>query len=338
MQKRRTFLKSAAAAAVYGSAAAGKVPGMTLSAASAAVRNLRFGHWTSVDSPHHALAVRFAELVAAKTAGAIAISIYPAEVLGTYNQQVVAQQAGTLDFSLPTSAALARIDPRLLILTLPYLFRSASKAYAFMDGPLGQSFFEGLPQQGIRVLASSTNGIRNVTNDRRPIVRPEDLAGLRILVPQSGVSVALFRSFGADPVALPFSQVYDLLKSRSVDGQENPYVNTYTGGFYKIQRYLAATHHQFEGLGLAVSERTWTTFDAATKDVMTAAAREVAALHRARFDELDASLGPKLEQLGMQVSTPDLAAFKAKSRPLYRQLAKVFSPNLVREVERAANA
>jgi tripartite ATP-independent transporter DctP family solute receptor len=338
MQQRRTFLKSVAAAALWGAAAAGKVPGITISAASAATRTLRLGHWTSIESPHHAFAVRFAELVAAKTAGAIEILIYPAEALGSYNQQVVAQQTGTLDFSLPTSAALARIDPRLLILTLPYLFGSASKAYAFMDTPLAKSFFDSLPRQGIRVLALSTNGMRNVTNSRRPILRPEDMAGLRIRVPQNGVSVALFRSFGADPVAMPFSQVYKVLKNHSVDGQENPYVNIYTGGFYKCQQYLSVTHHQFEGLGLVVSERTWTTFDTETKDAMIAAAREAAAFHRARFDELDTSLGRKLEQGGMQFSRPELAPFRAKSRPLYRQLSTVFSPNLVRDVERAASA
>jgi len=71
----------------------------TAGAATAGTRNLRLGHWVSTDSPHHAFAVRFAELVARKTRGALAIFIYPAEQLGTYNQQIDAQRAGTLDFS-----------------------------------------------------------------------------------------------------------------------------------------------------------------------------------------------------------------------------------------------
>src|ERR1700682_5795432 len=63
-------------------------------AAPAGTRNLRFCHWTSTDSPHHTFAVRFAHLVAKRTSGALAITVYPSEELGTYNQQLDAQRAG----------------------------------------------------------------------------------------------------------------------------------------------------------------------------------------------------------------------------------------------------
>jgi tripartite ATP-independent transporter DctP family solute receptor len=198
-------------------------------------RNLRLGHWVSTDSPHHAFAVRFADLVAKKTSGALAITIYPNEAIGTYNQQIDAQRTGTLDFSLPPGAALARVDPKLLILSLPYLFKSPQNAYAVLDGPTGQRFLEGLPAGGVRVLALSTNGMRNITNSKRPIATAEDLVGLSIRVPPNGVSVALFRSLGARPIALPFTAVYAALRSHKADGQENPFANIYTGKFYEVQ-------------------------------------------------------------------------------------------------------
>ncbi len=307
-------------------------------AATAGTRNLRFGHWVSTDSPHHAFAVRFAELVTKKTRGAVSISIYPSEQLGTYNQQVDAQRAGTLDFSLPTSAALARLDPRMLILTLPYLFRSTENAYAVLDGAVGRRFLAGLPASGIRVLALSTNGMRNITNSRRPIQTAADLVGLCIRVPPNGLSVALFRSLGARPIALPFNQVYAALSSHKADGQENPFVNIYTGKFYKVQRYLAMTRHQFEGIAIAVSEKTWGTFDDGTQSAVAEAAREAAVFHRVAFDRFDAASRVKLEALGMHMTAPNLAPFKAKSRALYRQLATVFGADLVHDVEKAAEA
>ncbi len=301
-------------------------------------RNLRLGHWASTESPHHAFAVRFAEVVANKTGGALSITIYPNEEIGTYNQQIDAQRTGTLDFSLPPGAALGRIDPKLLILSLPYLFKSPENAYAVLDGPIGQRFLEGLPAGGVRVLALSTNGMRNITNSKRPITNAEDLVGLSIRVPPNGVSVALFRSLGARPIALPFTQVHAALRSRKADGEENPFGNIYTGKFYEVQSYLAITRHQFEGLGIAVSEKTWDTFDASTRTAVAEAAQEAAVFHRAAFDRFDAASHRKLEVLGMHMTTPDLAPFKAKSRALYREFATVFGAGLVRDVERAAQA
>jgi len=333
---RRNFVTTLGITTLGGALLAGASPAVI--AAAACSRNLRFGHWASTESPHHAFAVRFADLVAKKTNGALAITIFPNEELGTHFEQLVAQQAGTLDFSLPPSFVLARIDPKILILTLPYLFRSPENAYAVLDGPIGRRFLKGLPASGIRVLALSTNGMRNITNSKHPIASAEDVVGLRIRVPANGLSIALFRSLGARPMALPFSQVYAALRSHKADGQENPFVNIYTGKFYEVQPYLAITHHQFEGIGIAVSEKTWGSLDSTTRTAVAEAAREAALFHRAEFDRFDAASRVKLEAFGIRMTAPDLASFKAKSRVLYRQLATVFGADLVGEVERAAQA
>jgi tripartite ATP-independent transporter DctP family solute receptor len=336
MDTRRTFV-TRLGVTTLGSALLASGP-LAAFAGKPGTRNLRFGHWLSTDSPHHAFAAHFAELVAKKTNDALTITIYPNEELGTYNQQLDAQRAGTLDFSLPTSAVLARIDPRLLILTLPYLFKSPQSAYAVLDGPAGQRFLNELPAGGVRVLKWSTNGMRNITNSKRPITTAEDLVGLRIRVPPNGLSVALFRSLGARPVAMPFSQVRAALRSDKADGEENPFINIYTGKFYEVQRYLAITRHQFEGLAIAISEKTWGTFDASTQLAVADASHEAAVLHRAEFDRADAASRLKLEALGMRMTAPNLAPFKAKSRALYRQFATVFGADLVHDVERAAQA
>src|ERR1700736_2741015 len=107
MDTRRTFVTTLGRA--LGGVLLASAPVAAI-AGTPSTRNLRFGHWVSTDSPHHAFVARFADLVARKTNGALAITIYPNEELGSYNQQLDAQRAGTLDFSLPTSAVLARID------------------------------------------------------------------------------------------------------------------------------------------------------------------------------------------------------------------------------------
>jgi tripartite ATP-independent transporter DctP family solute receptor len=336
MDTRRNFVTKLGLTTLGSALLAGRP--LAAVAGAPGARNLRLGHWSSTDSPHHAFAVRFAELAAKKTSGALAITIYPNEEIGTYNQQIDAQRTGTLDFSLPPGAALSRVDPKFLILSLPYLFKSPENAYTVLDGPTGQRFLSALPAGGVRVLALSTNGMRNTTNARRPITKVEDLVGLSIRVPPNGVSVALFRALGARPIALPFTQVYAALRGHKMDGEENPFANIYTEKFYEVQPYLATTRHQFEGLGIAVSEKTWGTFDASTRSAVAAAAREAAVFHRSEFDRFDAASLLKLEALGMRVTAPDLAPFKVKSRALYRQFATVFGADLVHDVEKAAQA
>jgi len=336
MDTRRNFVTKLGTAAL-GGALLGGGP-LCAVAGEPRTRNLRFGHWVSTDSPHHAFAARFADIVARKTHGALSIAIYPSEELGTIVEQLDAQRAGTLDFSLPTTSVLARIEPKLLVLTLPYLFTSAQDAYAVLDGPIGRRFLDGLPARGVRVLALSTNGMRNITNSKHPITTVADLAGLRIRVPPNGLSVALFRSLGARPVVLPFNRVYAALRTRQADGEENPFGNIYTAKFYEVQPYLAITRHQFEGLSIAVSEKTWRTFDGATQTAVAAAAHEAAASHRLEFSRFDAASQAKLEALGMHMTAPNLAEFKAKSQALYRQFSTVFGADLVHEVERAARS
>jgi TRAP-type C4-dicarboxylate transport system substrate-binding protein len=105
-----------------------------------------------------------------------------------------------------------------------------------------------------------------------------------------------------------------------------------------VQPYLATTRHQFEGLGIAISEKTWGTFDASTRTAVAEAAQEAAVFHRAAFDRFDAASHLKLEALGMHITAPDPAPFKAKSRALYREFATVFGAGLVHDVEQAAQA
>ncbi len=338
MLKRRELLTLLGKTAAGSALGVGSGVSASLAArAEPGTRVLRLGHWTSTSHPHHEFAVKFAELVHKKTNGALTIAIYPNEMLGTYVQQVDAQRHGKLDFSLPTSAALARVDPKILIVTLPYLFSNMRNVYAVLDSHVGANLTADLPQHGIRVLGLSTNGLRNITNAKRDVYEPRDLQGLRIRVPQNGVSVALLRTFGATPKPLPYGTVYHALRTGVVDGEENPFVNTYSGGFYKVTRHISMTRHQFEALALTISEATWTSLHPRTRHAVTESAREAVAFHRYRFDELDRRLSVDFKALGVRVVSPSLAAFHERSAPLATELTTLFDPNLVSAVQRRAH-
>ena len=335
MQTRREMLRKLGSSALAG----GLMTGGTIAfpnIARAAGKTLRLGHWLATDSPHHKFATQFAELVSAKTSGAVTISVFPSEVLGSYPAQLEQNVAGTLDMSMPTTGALGKLHPSAPAVSLPFLFHSPKAAYGFIDGPVYKKVTDAMQAKGVRVLTVSTNGFRNITNSKKAINSPADLAGLHLRVPPVELSSALFKALGADPVAMPYGQVFTALQAKIIDGQENPFVNIYTGKFYQVQKHLAVTKHQFEGIALVISEKTWNSFDEKTKAAVQAAATEATAAHRVAFDEFDTSLAGKLKASGMEFTTPDIAPFKAKAQPVYRQFDSVFGADFVAAVEKAA--
>lgn len=324
---RRQFIAATGAASVFATIRMAKP-------ALAAGRTLRFGHWVSTDSPHHQLAQHFADEVAKRTNGALTVSIFPAEVLGPYAAQLQQNVAGTLDFSLPTTTALAAVNPHASVVSLPYLFHSPQSVYAVLDGPIGKKIADGC--KGVKVLVYSDNGFRNITNSKRAIEKPGDLSGMKVRIPPSDVSKAIFSALGADATAMPYGQVFSALKAGIVDGQENPFVNIYTGKFYEVQKYLAVTRHQYEGLALVAADKTWASFDPKTQAAVQEAAVSARDFHRKAFEDYDKSLAAKLKASGMAFTEPEAGPFKSKVQPVYGQFTSVYGADLISEVKKAA--
>ena len=132
-----------------------------------------------------------------------------------------------------------------------------------VDGPLGKALTAKLPEKGLVVLGFFDLGFRNVTNSKRPITKGEDLEGLKLRVIPNPVFLETFKTFKANPVPMPFAELYGALESKAVDGQENPFSVILSSKFYEVQKYVSGTNHvyatnrldQQELLGQAVAGR-----------------------------------------------------------------------------------
>src|SRR5207245_11730121 len=109
-----------------------------------------------------------------------------------------------------------------------------AQTFALLDGPLGTTLLEKLPEKGLVGLAYWDLGFRNVTNSKRPIAKPEDLEGLKIRVIPNPVFLDTFKAFKANPVPMSFSELYGALESKAVDGQENPFAVILSNKFYEV--------------------------------------------------------------------------------------------------------
>ena len=205
---------------------------------------MKIGHAQPETHPRHASLLRFKELVEARTSGQIKVEIYPSAQLGDEAAMLDATKLGTLQAT--RGGLFERVSPRLLVYTLPFLFDNVEGIEKVSMGPIGDRIAAEAEKNGLLVLTTGdAGGFRQITNNVRPIVKPEDLKGLKIRAPGVKTIVKTLEAFGANVVTIPYGETYMALKSGVADGQENPFVNIEVMKFYEVQKYLTIVDYQF---------------------------------------------------------------------------------------------
>jgi TRAP-type transport system periplasmic protein len=290
---------------------------------------LTLGHGAAVGNPRHEASVKFAELVKAKTGGRIEVQVAPSAQLGDDAAMVTALRTGALDFSANSQGAVANAVPEYAAFGMPFLFSSPAAAFKLLDGPLGKELADKSAEKGMILLGTWDNGIRQMTNSKRPITKVEDMKGLKMRVPPDATLVDIMTALGAEAQQIKFAELYVALQQGVVDGQENPLVNIHASKLYEVQKYLALTNHQFQMTPFLMSKRSWDRLSDADKKAVREAASEATALQRKLSREADDKLLADLKAKGVQVTTVDTAAFaKATSSVDDKWLASPIGPYL----------
>jgi tripartite ATP-independent transporter DctP family solute receptor len=277
--------------------------------AQAQAMKLTLGHGAAVGNPRHEAAVKFAEVLKAKTAGRIEVQVAPSAQLGDDAAMVTALRTGALDLSANSQGAVSNAVPEYAAFGMPFLFSSPAEAFKLLDGPLGKELADKSAEKGMILLGTWDNGIRQMTNSKHPITKVEDMKGLKMRVPPDATLVDIMAALGAESQQIKFAELYVALQQGVVDGQENPLVNIYASKLYEVQKYLALTNHQFQMTPFLMSKRTWDKLSDADKKAVQEAAAEATALQRKLSSEADEKLLSELKAKGMQVTTVDKAAF-----------------------------
>jgi tripartite ATP-independent transporter DctP family solute receptor len=294
---------------------------------------MRVATGTAPDHPENVGANKFKEILEGKSNGRVEVHVHPAGQLGSQRDFVEALRSGTLEITMVTIGFYSAYDPLLNIFELPYLFRDRDHAYRVVDGPVGTQIKDRVNKKGVHVMAFWEAGLRYVTNNVRPINKPEDLKGLKIRVPESKVNIDTFKAFGANPAPLPFTEVYMALKQGVFDGQENPPSNIYQSKLYEAQKYLSLTGHQFLVHMFMYSGQLWDKLPADIQKMTEESAIEAGKFQRDYTWQQDTKLVAALKEVGMQVNSVDKQAFMEKAQPLYAEYAKLYGDDAKRFIE-----
>ena len=278
--------------------------------AQAQAVKLTLGHGAAPGNPRHEASVKFADVVKAKSGGRIEVQVAPSAQLGDDAAMVTALRTGALDMSANSQGAVANAVPEYAAFGMPFMFSSAGQAFKVLDGPLGKELAEKSAEKGMVVLGYWDNGIRHMTNSRRPIAGVQDMKGLKMRTPPDTVLVDIMQALGAEAQQIKFAELYVALQQGVVDGQENPLMNIHASKLYEVQKNLALTGHQFQMTPLLMSKRSWDRLSEGDRKILIEAAGEATTLQRRLSQESDDKLLADLKAKGVQVTNVDQAVFQ----------------------------
>jgi TRAP-type transport system periplasmic protein len=279
---------------------------------------------------------KFAEIVEEKSDGNINVRLFPGGTLGGDVQTISALQGGTVEMSVMNAGLLSGNVKEFGVVDLPFLFSTPEEADAIMDGPIGERLAGMLPEKGLVGLGYWELGFRNLTNNRHPVTKAEDVAGLKIRTLQSPIFIDMFNTLGANAVPMPFPEVYTALETGTVDGQENPFTLIETSKFYEVQDYATETRHVYNPQIVLVSKQFWDELNEDERKLLQEAAVEARDYQRQVSREAAAKAVETLKEEGMQIDTlppEEVEKIRAQLEPVVAKHSGNIGPELVQEVQ-----
>ena len=267
---------------------------------------------------------QFGRSLEARTAGRFRVKVYSGGQLGSEKVLQEMLTIGTAEMTV--TGVLNTYEPLFALFEMPYLYRDREHIMKVNAGPVMEEVAASLPARGLRLIGFYENGFRHITNSERPIRRPSDLVGLKIRTPENQAQIETFRALRADPVSMPFPELYSALLLGTVQGQENPLQNIWSGRLHEVQDHIAMTAHIYNSAYVLVSERFWKTLSEDDRRIFRECVVQSSRWQLAHMEQLDVELEEKLRQKGMEFTYPDRAAFEAACKPAYEVVFKRFGP------------
>ncbi|RWP65125.1 TRAP transporter substrate-binding protein [Mesorhizobium sp.] len=296
---------------------------------------LRLAHASSSSSLINEAVTKFAAEVKEKSKGDLTVQIFPDGQLGDEGPIADGVGAGSIDIGL--GGVVDQIDPKLNVVTLPFLFADAKAAHTFLDGPVGKSVFDTGGDRGYRMLGALDSGFRQFANSAHPIKAPEDISGLKLRTPPNPVILATIKQLGALPQSIPFGEVYTSLQAKVVDGVEPEIRDFFDQKWYESAKYLSVSNYIWTPNYWYMNKDRYDGLSDAERTVIDTAVADTTVWYRGKLDEVYADVRAKLTQAGVEINEVDGAPFRALVDPVYQQFGAEWGADFVANVRKAAD-
>ena len=310
---RRRFLIGTAAAAVVAS-----------TGARAADIRYRLGMSQPLDSPNYIRLKEMADNLGAETGGRLQIDIYAEGKLGSDNTMLAMLQKNELELYMAGNV-LGPLVPVTEMPGLPFTFKNPAEVFAALDADLGDHIRAELAAKGLYAFRRGfDNGFHHLTTSTKPIRTVDDLAGMKIRTPVQKMTVDFFESLGAKPMTFTLSQLYQVCKDRTVDGQTDPLGLILLMKLYEVQTYLSLTNHWWSGFTLVANAQAWKALPPDLQAIIDRHAEVAALAQRQDIARLNAGALDALRSRGMIVNEADTSGFRKPLGAFYARWKNVY--------------
>ncbi|APW39664.1 C4-dicarboxylate ABC transporter [Rhodoferax koreense] len=296
---------------------------------------LRLAHASAPKSLINQAVQRFAAEVSEMTKGSVKVQIFPNAQLGDEGPIADGVGAGSIDIGL--GGAVDAIDPRLNVLSLPFLFRDADNVHKFLDSAEGQKVQQFGQDRGYLMLGALDSGFRQFATNK-PIAVPGDLAGVKIRTPPNPVILATMKQLGALAESIPFGQVYTALQSRVVAAVEPEMRDYYDSRWFEVAKNLSVSNYIWTANWWYMNKGKFAKLRPEEQAAVKKSAADTVAWYRGELSKTYAETQKKLEEKGVKVSTVNTTPFVALVAPVYTTFSREWGADLVTSVKQAASA
>lgn len=287
--------------------------------ASAADLTLKFGHVGNPGSLFEASVNAYAACANSKLGDAAEVQTFGSSQLGNDKELLQKLKLGQVTFALPSSV-MSSVTDEFGVFEMPYIIKDRDHMRR-VQKEMMPTFQAAVQKKGYRIIGLFENGFRHITNNVRPINKPEDMAGIKLRTPKGAWRLKMFQLYGANPTPMAFSEVFTALQTNVIDGQENPYAQIASAKFQEVQKYLSITGHVYTPAYVLVSDNHYSKLPENVRTALEecgASTQDFVYDHAAKLEE---ELLAVIKEAGVEVNHADNDAFIAASKPIYDEFA-----------------
>ncbi len=282
---------------------------------------IKLGHVGGPGSLFELSANEFARRANEKLGAKAKVVVFGSSQLGGDAELMQKLRLGTVELAIPSSVMSSAVDA-FGMFEMPYLVKNRAHMMKIEKDVVWPSLAPLADAKGYKLLAVWENGFRHITTNTKPIVKPADLAAMKLRVPQGKWRVKMFQAYGANPSPMALQEVFVALQTGVMDGQENPLTQIYSSKFQEVQKHLSLTGHVYTPAFLAAGKSKFASLPADVQAILTQAAKDTQAYVYEQAAKLDNELLDKIKAAGVKVNEADKDAFIAASKSVYDEFAK----------------
>jgi tripartite ATP-independent transporter DctP family solute receptor len=231
-------------------------------------------------------------------------------------------QIGSLSMTKVSSSPMGNFVPEMKVFSLPYVFRDQEHYWKVLDSEFGRSLLAAGESVRLRGLGYYDAGSRSFYTVKKPIYTPDDLAGLKIRVQKSPISVAMVRSFGGAGTPISWGELYTALDQNVVDGAENNPPSFYSSRHYEVAKYYSLNEHSYVPDIVLISNNAWNKLNDQRKAWLEQAMRESEVFQRELWLQSTEDSLAAVQAAGVEIIRPDRTLFAKKVEHMHESLDK----------------